>query len=142
MVSVADITGRFIKIFDTLTFVCLHSFKRGLNPCTIASTSFSADGKYLAVSGSSDTVHVFELEAGSLGMSLQLESDSFREKKGLHLLDSFKSYFTDVLSLASSSMKLHLKGELGCSWVAKEGTLAGPMAAFGRKNKLVTPHSP
>jgi hypothetical protein len=137
LVSVVDSTGRFIKVFDTLNSSCLYSFKRGIKHCTVANACFSLSGEYLAVSSSTNTIHVFQLEANSLGVSMQVDKNSFKSKGGLNLIDNFKSYFTDVLSLTTSSMRLHLSEKMGCSWVAKEGTMSGPMVVFNKKNKLV-----
>jgi len=132
-----DNTGRFIKIFDTLNSNCLYSFKRGIKHCAVTNACFSLSGEYLAVSSSTNTIHVFQLEANSLSVSMQVGNSPSKPRGGFHFIDDFKSYFTDVLSFTTSSMRLHLSEKMECSWVAKEGTMTGPMSVFNKKNKLV-----
>lgn len=65
------------------------------------------------------------------------EDELLIPKVGLDLLRGFKSYLPDAILLPKSSMKLHLQNELECNWVVKEGSMVGPMVAFGKFNHVV-----
>lgn len=134
-----DSTGKFIKVFNAMTMCCLHSLKRGMRMCAITNACFSARNDCLAVSSSTGTVHLYPFEKLSVENSAIVEGKELGTSLGV--FRGFKSYLPDVLSLPTSSMKLHLSDKLECSWTAKQSSLLGPVSVLGKKNQLVlSPH--
>lgn len=103
--------------------------------CCISNACFSTANDCLVVSSNTGTVHLFTFE------TLTTRSSEVLKNKELiasfNMFKGFKSYLPDMLSLPTSSMKLHLADKLECSWVAKEGTLLGPVAVFNNNHQLV-----
>ena len=133
-ISVAESTGRYIKIYNLETFACLHSFKRGIAFCTISNSTFDVTDTYYVVSSSNGTVHIFSLE---LPLTKDDLSEHYLMNAGAKLFNNFKTYLPCALSFTSSVAKLHLD-ESECKWITKESTFVGPIATFfGDSSKLV-----
>ncbi|PIC22831.1 hypothetical protein B9Z55_016752 [Caenorhabditis nigoni] len=63
MLATASVKGTVIRVYSVPSGSRLFEFRRGVSRCvTISSFCFSADGKYLASSSNTETVHVFKLE--------------------------------------------------------------------------------
>ena len=92
----------------------------------------------MIVSSNSGTIHIFPLKIDSMNTSMIVGKNKFsNDEKGLSIVRNLKSYLKDIITLPTSTMKLHLQERIGCNWVAKEGTLMGPIAVFSKKGKLV-----
>jgi len=130
---VIEFSGKFIKIFDTLTASCLHSLKRGIKSCVITNACFSANNDCLAVSSNTNTIHLYPFEKLSTENSVILKDKELITS----VFKGFSSYLPDMLVLPTSTMKLHLADKLECPWIAKEGSLLGPIAVFNMKHTLV-----
>eukprot|EP00160_Parvularia_atlantis_P001402 Unigene11122_Nuclearia_a/m.34034 Unigene11122_Nuclearia_a/g.34034 ORF Unigene11122_Nuclearia_a/g.34034 Unigene11122_Nuclearia_a/m.34034 type:complete len:336 (+) Unigene11122_Nuclearia_a:83-1090(+) len=63
LIATASDKGTLIRVINVQTGQRVFFFRRGTYPATITGISFSADGRFLAVSSTSETVHVFRLDA-------------------------------------------------------------------------------
>ena len=61
LMATASDKGTIIRVFDIETGDKIYQFRRGTYATKIYSISFSEDSQYLAVTGSSKTVHIFKL---------------------------------------------------------------------------------
>lgn len=62
LVATASEKGTVIRLFETETGKLHHEFRRGVDQADIHSLAFHPSGKYLLVSSSKGTVHVYALE--------------------------------------------------------------------------------
>lgn len=61
LLGTASDKGTIIRVFNVMTGVKLFQFRRGTYPTKIFSLKFSNDNKYIIVTSSSGTVHIFRL---------------------------------------------------------------------------------
>ncbi|CAI4061090.1 hypothetical protein SKDZ_06G0860 [Saccharomyces kudriavzevii ZP591] len=73
LMATASDKGTIIRVFDIETGDKIYQFRRGTYATRIYSLSFSEDSQYLAVTGSSKTVHIFKL--GHSVSNNKLDSD-------------------------------------------------------------------
>eukprot|EP01029_Cantina_marsupialis_P027781 TRINITY_DN773992_c0_g1_i1.p1 TRINITY_DN773992_c0_g1~~TRINITY_DN773992_c0_g1_i1.p1 ORF type:complete len:343 (-),score=66.29 TRINITY_DN773992_c0_g1_i1:17-1045(-) len=61
LLATASEKGTIVRVFSLPTGRRIASFRRGSTPCALHSLAFSPDSQFVACSGSSSTVHVFQL---------------------------------------------------------------------------------
>lgn len=61
LIATASEKGTIIRVFSTSSGAKLYQFRRGTYPTKIYSLSFSQDNRFLSVTCSSKTVHIFKL---------------------------------------------------------------------------------
>uniref|UniRef100_A0A7S2XHT1 Uncharacterized protein n=2 Tax=Lotharella oceanica TaxID=641309 RepID=A0A7S2XHT1_9EUKA len=62
LLAAASTQGTVIRVFSVPDGALVHSFRRGSYPVTIHSIAFSRNNSHIAVSSTSNTIHVFELK--------------------------------------------------------------------------------
>uniref|UniRef100_A0A7S4DQ40 WD repeat domain phosphoinositide-interacting protein 2 n=1 Tax=Lotharella globosa TaxID=91324 RepID=A0A7S4DQ40_9EUKA len=63
MLAAASTQGTVIRVFSVPDGALVHSFRRGSYPVTIHSIAFSGNNSHIAVSSTSNTIHIFELKS-------------------------------------------------------------------------------
>lgn len=77
LLATASEKGTIIRIFCVNTGKKLYQFRRGTYPTKIFSISFSMDNKFISVTCSSKTVHIFKLEKNKIikNQDMMINSD-------------------------------------------------------------------
>ncbi|EJS43895.1 atg18p [Saccharomyces arboricola H-6] len=101
LMATASDKGTIIRVFDIETGDKVYQFRRGTYATRIYSISFSEDSQYLAVTGSSKTVHIFKL--GHSMSNNRLDSDDSNMEADDSSLDTNS---IDALSDEEHSLRL------------------------------------
>ncbi|EGA75130.1 Atg18p [Saccharomyces cerevisiae AWRI796] len=96
LMATASDKGTIIRVFDIETGDKIYQFRRGTYATRIYSISFSEDSQYLAVTGSSKTVHIFKL--GHSMSNNKLDSDDSNMEEAAADDSSLDTTSIDALS--------------------------------------------
>lgn len=94
MIATASNRGTLIRVFDTTSGNKLYEFRRGLDTTTIQNICFDINSKWLVVTSTKETVHIFALAnsekdmlASATDNKQEVAKDTDKEKKEIAVED-------------------------------------------------------